>query len=153
MRRGARPVLVARLPQVVGFHHDQRETGGMLDEHTVTLAPFPLTTAETALWYQETEHKGSYSYDESQETQRLYRIGAGKLTKLLELSSSSRSGETGDGDVCTLALPATGAAMPDLAVHCVSSHSTYPGEHGTDHDSSSERDETYVWKRGSYVKN
>ncbi len=153
VKRGARPTLVARLPQVVGFRHDQREVVGMLDEHLVTLGAFPLTTTETALWAQETEHKANYSSDQSHHTQRLYRIGASSLTKVLELSSSSWAGSTSDNDDCTLSLPAPGTSMPDLAVHCVSAHTAYEGEAGhQDRDTSSERDEIYVWKNGSYVK-
>jgi hypothetical protein len=152
VKRAARPTLVARLPQVVGFRRDERERGGALDERTVTLAPFPLTSTETALWYQELEHHNNLSSDESKGVQRIYRVSGSSLKNVLELTSSSWAGSTGDSTDCTISQPALDAAMPEISVHCTSTHSAYAGEHSGDKDGTTERDDTYVWKGGVYVK-
>jgi hypothetical protein len=91
-------------------------------------------------------------YDEGSTITRLYRVSTTAMPKVLEFTSTWRSGETGDSDMCTMVRPAVGTTMPDLEVECVSSHTAYPGEHGTDKDSSATRTETYRWKGSAYVK-
>jgi hypothetical protein len=153
VKRTPRLAVVDRVPGIsISKEITDPQMGGGR-ESNVDIAPFPLTTAETAIIVETTEHSFGPMSDGGDTTSTLYRVTPTTIAEVLHWKSTWSSGESSDADRCTLQPPALGTSLPELELSCQK-------EEGRWHDEdprgnglfTEERTERFRWTGRKYEK-